>query len=87
MNVAVENLKPVLAALDTGARLLVRQYLDELDHQQNAESPDDEDDPEFVAEINRRVESIRNGTAKTIPADEVFQRIDAKLKAMRESTP
>ncbi len=85
MNVALANVMPGLAVLDSVDRNIVRHYLDELDEAENGGPLDDEDDPEFVAEIERRIESIRNGTAKMTPAEEVFRRIDEKLKSMREN--
>ena len=80
MTEAVEKLLPALAALDQEDRDYVKHYLDELD-----DAVTDDEDPEFVAEINRRVEAIRNGTAKMIPADEVFRKADEMLKSMREN--
>jgi len=85
MTAALEKLLPELAALDFEDRQYIRQYLDGLAQQQNGDPLDDGEDPDFIDEINRRVESIRDGTAKMSPADEVFRRIDEKLKSMREA--
>jgi putative addiction module component (TIGR02574 family) len=38
-------------------------------------------DPEWVTELNRRVDEIEAGTAKTVPAEEVF----AKMRARRNA--
>ena len=40
-----------------------------------------EDDPGYEEMIKRRVEEIRNGTAKTIPWEEVKNKIEARRKA------
>ena len=51
------------------------------------ESVDDGDDIELSSawreEINRRVESIRNGTAKLIPHNEVMRDVRQKLAQQR----
>jgi putative addiction module component (TIGR02574 family) len=52
------------------------------------ESVDDTDDdaevsPEWQAEINRRIESIQNGTAKLIPHEEVMAGLHHKLAQQR----
>lgn len=36
--------------------------------------------PEWEAEIERRLDDLEAGRAEAIPADEVFARIEAKLK-------
>jgi putative addiction module component (TIGR02574 family) len=36
-------------------------------------------DPEWVAEIERRVDASRSGKVKTIPADQVFRKLRKKL--------
>lgn len=41
-------------------------------------SADDDMAPEFMDELERRIESVRNGTAELIPADVVF----AELRAL-----
>ena len=41
-------------------------------------SADDDMSPEFVSELERRIESIRNGTAELIPADVVFAQLRAR---------
>ena len=79
MSAALEKIMPALAALDSVDRNIVRSYFDELDVKERGDPLDEEDDPEFVAEINRRVESIRNGTAKMIPGDEVMNRLREKF--------
>jgi putative addiction module component (TIGR02574 family) len=40
-------------------------------------SPDGSIDQEWDEEIARRIEEIRSGAVKTIPADEVFRRLRA----------
>jgi len=40
---------------------------------------DDDMDPEYRAELVCRIEGIRNGTAKTVPADEAIARIRARF--------
>lgn len=47
-----------------------------------AGSPEERD--EQVEELNRRVESIKDGTAKLIPAEEVFARLRERLDGLRE---
>jgi putative addiction module component (TIGR02574 family) len=51
------------------------------------ESVDDDDDfelsPAWQAEIGRRIDSIRNGTAKLIPHDEVMAGARQKLAQQR----
>ena len=39
----------------------------------------DDADPAWDAELLRRIESVRNGTAKTVPAEEVFAEIRARF--------
>jgi putative addiction module component (TIGR02574 family) len=34
-----------------------------------------EDDPEFVAELDRRLENYRTGRSPGVPADEVFRKL------------
>lgn len=41
------------------------------------ESADSPLDPEWDEEIARRIEEIRSGVVRTIPADEVFRRLRA----------
>ncbi|TLD70327.1 addiction module antitoxin RelB [Phragmitibacter flavus] len=54
------------------------------------ESVDEEDDldlsPEWQAEIDRRVESVRNGTAKLVPHEEVITSLKNKLSEQRGAT-
>jgi putative addiction module component (TIGR02574 family) len=38
-----------------------------------------EDDPDFDAELQRRCESVANGTAKLVPYEEVMQQLEAML--------
>ena len=87
MNTALVKLMPALAVLDRVDRNIIRYYLDELDEAENGDPLDEKDDPDFVAEIERRIESIRNGTAKMIPADEVFRQADLLLESMRQRKP
>lgn len=51
------------------------------------ESVDDVDDfdlsPAWNAEIDRRMESIKNGTAKLIPHDEVMASVRQQLEQLR----
>ncbi len=52
------------------------------------ESVDDQEDEaevsaEWQAEINRRIESIQNGTAKLIPHQEVMAGLNSKLAQQR----
>lgn len=51
------------------------------------ESVDEEDDvelsPAWQAEINRRMEEVRQGTAKLIPHDEVMAGVRRKLAEQR----
>jgi len=79
MNATLQMIMPALATLDSVDRSIVRHYLDELDEKENGELLENEDDPDFVAEINRRVESIRDGTAKMVPGDEVMNRLREKF--------
>jgi putative addiction module component (TIGR02574 family) len=37
----------------------------------------------WLEEIKRRVEAIRSGRTKTIPAEEVFANMDARIKAAK----
>ena len=51
------------------------------------ESVDDVDDfelsPAWKAEIDRRIESIKNGTAKLIPHDEIMASVRQQLEQQR----
>ena len=38
-------------------------------------------DPEWLAELNRRIDEVDAGTAKTVPAEEVFARMRARRNA------
>jgi len=45
------------------------------------EKPDDfAYDPQYEAEIRRRIDSVFNGTAKGLPADEALDRIEARFR-------
>lgn len=37
------------------------------------------DDPEFVAEMDRRMKEIKDGTVKAIPMEEMFLRLDNRI--------
>jgi putative addiction module component (TIGR02574 family) len=45
--------------------------------------PEDEDDPELTAIVERRLAEIESGAVKTIPAEDVHERLKAKLRAAR----
>ena len=50
------------------------------------ESLDDDDDvsPEWLEEIRRRVNEIKNGTAKMVPHDEVMSNVRERVAKRRE---
>jgi putative addiction module component (TIGR02574 family) len=69
-----EQLLPALLALPPADRqAIVHRLLESL-----GESPGVADDPDFIAMLNCRVEEIKTGKAKGIPADQVFRRLREK---------
>ncbi len=68
MSDQAERLMPTLLALPPEDRELIAERL--------YESLDD--DPEFLAMLNWRVEEIKSGKVKGVPADEVFRRLREK---------
>ena len=52
-----------------------------LDSLEEYDDPGDDVAAAWEAEITRRVEDLREGRVKTVPASEVHARIEARLKA------
>ncbi len=72
MSDQAERLMPTLLALPPEDRELIAERLYESLHGEQ------DDDPEFLAMLNRRVEEIKSGKVKGVPADEVFRRLREK---------
>lgn len=54
--------------------------------QAELETPDDAPvGPEWKAELDRRMESYRNGTSKLIPHDEVIQNVREQCRGLQSS--
>ncbi len=86
MSDALEMLLPMIDPLSAEDRIQLMDYLSMtsepgIDQEFNPE----EWDPEFAAEIERRIEDSRNGRSKTTPADEVFRQVDEMLNAKRSA--
>lgn len=75
MSDAAEKLKPVLAALPAADRAELIEYLVALDDE--AEYPG-ELDPEYIDEINRRIEDAKAGKTVAIPHEEVMRQMKEK---------
>ena len=43
------------------------------------------DDPDYRAELDRRIEEVGNGTADCVPLDEAIARIQARLSKIHSS--
>lgn len=84
MSEKAEQLKKVLAELSAEDRAELLDYLAGLEEVEE-DLTREEWEAAWAEEINRRVEEIRSGRAKTIPGDEVFRRIDEKLGLLREA--
>jgi putative addiction module component (TIGR02574 family) len=66
MSNAVKKLLPSLMALSTKDKeTIAQQLIDSLEQ--------DNEDAEFVAELNRRVKECRSGKVRSIPSEEVHR--------------
>jgi putative addiction module component (TIGR02574 family) len=80
MSERAEKLKPILDALSPDERAEIIDYLVGLgDADADEDMTREEWEAAWAEEINRRVEAIRNGTAKMIPGDEVMRRLREKF--------
>jgi len=43
------------------------------------------DDPEFVAEMDSRMKEIEEGTAKTIPIEEFFEKSEKYIESLKQN--
>ena len=76
MSIPVENITEAVLALPSDARALLADRLVE-----SLDPITDEDvRASWVAEAARRLDEVRSGKVKTIPADEVLARIRALVK-------
>lgn len=79
MSDAVETLKPQLAALSPDERETLIEYLIALnDGPVSGSETSDDFDPEYRAELDRRLEDMRTGKDPGVPAEEVFRRLREK---------
>jgi putative addiction module component (TIGR02574 family) len=69
MSEAAEQLKSALAALSPEDREELLTFLHE-----SLVTESDEEDPELLTKLTRRIEEIRSGQEVGIPAEEVFRR-------------
>ncbi len=74
MNTTVERLKSELTALSVEHRAELAHFLIQT---LNTEG-DAEVDQAWEDEVNRRLDQIKSGNARGIPADQVFARLKAK---------
>ena len=71
-----EILQQAMALPENERGALAEELMDTLE-------PEDEDDPELTAIVERRMAEIESGAVKTIPAEDVHERLKAKLRAAR----
>jgi putative addiction module component (TIGR02574 family) len=71
VSTTAEQLLPALLALPAEDRqAIVHRLIESLDPESDVEG-----DPEFIAVLHRRVEEIKSGKVRGVPADEVFRRL------------
>lgn len=85
MSDAAEKLKPLLAALTPEDRGELIDYLVALEDGEEGAAPEELDDA-WIDEINRRITQIESGEVKPIPAEEVFRRVDERLRQMKRDS-
>ena len=79
MTDAAEKLLPMIADLSVGDRVELMEYLDSISESGTDSAFDPEEwDPEFVAELDRRIADMESGRSKGIPAEEVFRKLREK---------
>jgi putative addiction module component (TIGR02574 family) len=79
INVPAENLEKMKALAERAGRSLDEVIGAIANDAIEYELGGDDIDPAWDAELLRRIESVRNGTAKTVPAEEVFAEIRARF--------
>lgn len=71
MSDAVKKILPKLEALSRKDKAEVaRRLINSIE--------EEDEDAEFVAELNRRMDEVASGKARTIPAEEVFRTLREK---------
>ncbi|WP_020471098.1 addiction module protein [Zavarzinella formosa] len=76
MTSEVERLLREVTALEKSDQLLFHRLLEDT----LALGDEIEEDPELLAELDRREAEFLNGESPAIPADEVFAKLRAKFK-------
>jgi putative addiction module component (TIGR02574 family) len=74
MSEIAEQLMPTLLALPVEEREMIADRL----YESVQGRPTTEVDPAFVVMLNRRIEEIKSGKVKGVPAEEVFRRLREK---------
>jgi putative addiction module component (TIGR02574 family) len=75
MSATTEQLLPTLLALPLEDRqVILHRLIDSVESR-----PDVDEDLEFVAELMRRVDEIKNGQDLGIPADDVFNEMKERF--------
>lgn len=78
---SVAEIEQAMLALDRrDLAALIHRGIQALDQADNEASQDEIDDA-WRDELGKRIDDIQGGTVETVPADEVFSRIRAKLAA------
>jgi putative addiction module component (TIGR02574 family) len=72
---AVEKLKPLVASLAVEELYELLEYIEERLPPPN---PDDDFDPEYRAELDRRLEDMRSGKDPGMPAEEFMRQMREK---------
>lgn len=82
MSETAEKLKPILASLSAEDRATLVEYIDSLDANGDEDEENEDSlgtlDPEYIAEINRRIADFEAGKTKPIPGEEVMRRLKEK---------